>query len=219
MAFTPTVEEICELFHFHGRNETRQPIFSFGQGCEGEPLTVADLLTEAVGRFRAQDGHGTINLNSNASMPTAVAKLAEAGLTSLRVSLNSARPEVYTRYYRPRNYTFDDVRQSICEARARGVHVAVNLLYFPGITDTESETEAMIDLLAGTGVSMIQLRNLNIDPDYYPTLFKGIDFGPSIGLNHFRKRIRRACPWIHYGYFNPWLTDRANLEDTPMPCL
>ena len=131
--------------------------------------------------------------------------------------MNSARPEVYNRYYRPNGYTFDDVRRSICEARSRGVHVAINLLYFPGVTDTETEIEALIELLTSTGVSMIQLRNLNIDPEYYPTILQGIEFGPSVGLNNFRKRIRRACPWISYGYFNPWLGDKADLGDTPMP--
>ena len=177
----------------------------------------APLLIESVRRYREAGGHGTINLNSNSSRPQAIAELAEAGLTSLRVSLNSARPEVYERYYRPHGYTFGDVRQSIIEARSRGVHVAVNLLYFPGITDTEEEIEALIELFQSTGISLVQLRNLNIDPEFYPSLLEGISFGPSVGLNNFRKRIRRACPWITYGYFNPYLGDKADLGDTPMP--
>ena len=141
------------------------PIFSFGQGCEGEPLTEAPLLLEVVKRFREEGGHGTINLNSNASMPAAVAKLAEAGLSSLRVSLNSARPDVYLRYYRPTNYEFADVRRSITEASSRGVFVSLNLLYFPGITDCEEEIEALIEIINTCGVNFIQLRNLNIDPE------------------------------------------------------
>lgn len=217
MSFTPTADEILEVMLYHGRNETKKPVFSFGQGCEGEPLTEAPLLIEAVRRFREAGGHGTVNLNSNASRPEAVAALADAGLTSLRVSLNSARPEVYNRYYRPIGYTLEDVRQSIREARLRGVHVAVNLLYFPGITDTEEEIEALIELFQSTGITFVQLRNLNIDPEYYPSLLEGIPFGPSTGLINFRKRIKRACPWITYGYFNPWLGDKADLGDTPMP--
>ena len=180
-------------------------------------MTEAPLLIESVRRYREAGGHGTINLNSNSSRPQAIAELAEAGLTSLRVSLNSARPEVYERYYRPRGYTFGDVRQSIIEARSRGVNVAVNLLYFPGITDTEEEIEALIELFQSTGISLVQLRNLNIDPEFYPSLLEGISFGPSVGLNNFRKRIRRACPWIAYGYLNPYLGDKADLGDTPMP--
>ena len=217
LTFTPTPEEVVEIMRFHASRETEKPVFSFGQGCEGEPLTEAPLLIESVRRYREAGGHGTINLNSNSSRPQAIAELAEAGLTSLRVSLNSARPEVYERYYRPHGYTFDDVRQSIIEARSRGVHVAVNLLYFPGITDTEEEIEALIELFQSTGISLVQLRNLNIDPEFYPSLLEGISFGPSVGLNNFRKRIRRACPWITYGYFNPYLGDKADLGDTPMP--
>ena len=97
------------------------------------------------------------------------------------MSLNSARPEVYERYYRPHGYTFGDVRQSIIEARSRGVHVAVNLLYFPGITDTEEEIEALIELFQSTGISLVQLRNLNIDPEFYPPAARRISFGPSVG--------------------------------------
>lgn len=215
MQFTPTAAEVVEVMLHHGRKETDSPVFSFGQGCEGEPLTEAALLIEAVRTFRARGGVGTVNLNSNASMPSAVAELAEAGLTSLRVSINSARPEVYTRYYRPHGYTFDDVKASIIAARRGGVHVSLNLLYFPGVTDTEEEIEALTDLVSSCGVSFIQLRNLNIDPEYYPTLFEGIAFGPATGFINFRKRLKRACPWLEFGYFNPYLGDRATLTS---PC-
>ena len=217
LTFTPTVDEILGVMRHHAGQEAK-PICSFGQGCEGEPLTEADLLIESVARFRKEGGHGTVNLNSNASRPEAVAALAEAGLTSLRVSLNSARPDVYARYYRPNGYDLADVRASMRAACSRGVHVAVNLLYFPGVTDTEAETEALIELFRSCGVSLVQLRNLNIDPEYYPSLLQDFDFGPSLGLANFRKRIKRACPWISFGYFNPWLGDRAELSpDLPVP--
>lgn len=207
LTFTPTVNEVVEIMLHHSRNETRSPIYSFGQGCEGEPLTQADLLVDSVRRFRAEGGTGTVNLNSNASMPNAIAELADAGLSALRVSLNSARPEVYERYYRPNGYTFDHVRESMKTASDKGVHVALNLLYFPGITDTEAEMDALTELIGSTGAHMVQLRNLNIDPEAYPRLMEGIHFGPSAGLINFRKRLRRACPGLEFGYFNPYLPD------------
>ena len=216
MAFTPTPEEVVEVMLHHSRHEVEKPVYSFGQGCEGEPLTEADLLLASVTRFREAGGRGTVNLNSNASRPEVVAALAKAGLTSLRVSLNSARPEVYERYYRPCGYTFDDVRASMLEARKAGVHVALNLLYFPGVTDTENELAALEELITHTGVSLVQLRNLNIDPEYYPTLLAGLEHGPVTGLNNFRKRLKRACPWLVFGYFNPWLGDKAEIT-APMP--
>ncbi|HCG03752.1 MAG TPA: radical SAM protein [Desulfovibrio sp.] len=216
MAFTPTAAEIVEVMRHHARNEVREPVFSFGQGCEGEPLTEAPLIEEAVRLFRSDGGRGTVNLNSNASLPGAVERIAAAGLTSLRVSLNSAREETYSRYYRPHGYTLADVRESIATARRGGVFVSLNLLYFPGITDTEPELEALLDMVRTCGVSFIQLRNLNIDPEMYLELLEGIEFGPSMGLVNFRKRLRRECPWLGFGYFNPYLGDHPELT-APLP--
>ena len=214
LTFRPSADDILEMMRHHMANE-EHPIFSFGQGCEGEPLTEAPLLLEVVKRFREEGGHGTINLNSNASMPDAVAQLADAGLSSLRVSLNSARPDVYLRYYRPKNYEFADVRRSITEASSRGVFVSLNLLYFPGITDCEEEIEALIELINTCGVNFIQLRNLNIDPELYMDLMDGIAFGPSVGLVNFRKRLKKYCPELKFGYFNPYVADGEAQPEEP----
>lgn len=205
LTFTPTAEEIAEIMLMHGARETKTPVYSFGQGCEGEPLTEAPLLIEAIQLFRSKGGQGTVNLNTNASRPEMIAPLAQAGLSSIRVSLNSARPEVYERYYRPQGYSFKDVLASIKNAKTEGMFVSLNLLYFPGISDTEPELAALIDLLEQTKADFIQLRNLNIDPELYLELLEGIDFGPSMGFNNFKKRLRKTCPWLEFGYFNPYL--------------
>lgn len=207
LTFTPTAKEIVEVMLHHAANEKDRPIYSFGQGCEGEPLTEAGRITEAIAMFRAAGGKGTVNINSNASMPEAIVNMAEAGLSSLRVSCNSAREETYNRYYRPKGYAFSDVVRSIREARARGVFVSLNLLFFPGITDTELELEALISLARATDVNCIQLRNLNIDPEMYLDLLDGIPMGPHIGFANFRKRIKKACPAIQFGYFNPFVDE------------
>lgn len=216
LAFRPTVDEVVEIMRYHEQQEREKPVYSFGQGCEGDPLTEAPLLIAAVRAFREGGGQGTVNCNTNASQPDAVAALADAGLTSMRVSLNSAREDVYLRYYRPTNYGFGDVRRSIEEARRRGVFVSLNLLYFPGVTDTEEEICALTELVGSCGVSFIQLRNLNIDPDMYAELLSGIPMGPSVGLHNFRRRLRKACPWLRFGYFNPYVGTRAELS-APMP--
>ena len=222
LAFTPSPEELAEVMRVHAGRETRTPIYSFGQGCEGDPLMNPDLLVESVRQFRAGDGPGTVNCNTNASRTDAVIRLAEAGLTSMRVSLNSARPELYNRYYRPSGYTFDDVRASIREARSRGVWVSLNLLVFPGVTDTEEELDALAHLVGENGVSMIQWRNLNIDPEWYFKLMSGsegqekLELSPSMGLTSFMKRLKKLCPWLRYGYFNPYLGEKAELT-APMP--
>jgi len=218
LAFTPAPEEIVEVMQLHQGRETEQPVYSFGQGCEGDPLTNADLLVESVALFRSRGGLGTVNCNTNASDPQAVARMAEAGLTSLRVSLNSARPQLYDRYYRPANYSFEDVRQAIATARQHGLFVSLNLLFFPGITDTEEELEALARLIGENGVSMVQWRNLNIDPEWYYTLMHGQqnEGSPSLGLGLFMKRLKKLCPWLRYGYFNPYLGEKAQLQ-APLP--
>jgi len=204
MNFTPTADEVLEVMFHHAKAEKR-PVFSFGQGCEGEPLTQAALLTEVVRRFRAAGGHGTVNLNTNASLPGAVAALAEAGLDSLRVSMNSAREEWYTAYYRPQGYQFAQVRESIACARAAGVFVSINLLYFPGLSDTEEEIAALVELIQAYRINFLQLRSLNIDPELYMELLAPVAPGPSVGFGNFRKRLRKACPWLGFGYFNPFI--------------
>lgn len=202
IGFTPTVQELCELMLEHGRHEAR-PVFSFGQGCEGEPLTEAERITEAVREFRKQGGHGTVNINTNASLPGTLPDLAAAGLDAIRVSLNSARPELYAAYYRPRSYGFADVAESIRCAKELGLFVSLNLLYFPGVTDTEAELEALEQLVTQHRVDFIQLRNLNLDPERYLALAAPWTSGPSTGLAHFLKRLTRAAPWLEFGYFNP----------------
>ncbi len=228
--FTPKATEIAEIMRLHQGRERRQPIYSFGQGCEGEPLSNPELLLESVRLFRAEGidgkpGRGTINLNSNASRPEVIGRLAHAGLTSLRVSLNSARPELYERYYRPCGYSFADVRQSVRVARSSGLFVSLNLLFFPGMTDTEAELAALAQFVGENGVSMIQWRNLNIDPDWYLKLLGGelgtesanlMDVSPRLGLGMFMKRLKKLCPWLRYGYFNPYLGDTAKLS-APLP--
>jgi pyruvate-formate lyase-activating enzyme len=201
--FTPTAEEILEVMRLHASRETVAPIYSFGQGCEGEPLSEAPLIAEAVRKFRSGQGRGTVNINSNASRPAAVAELAEAGLSSLRVSLNSARPEAYERYHRPQDYSFEQVVQSIRTAKAAGLYVSLNLLFFPGFSDAEEETAALIALIQRERVDCLQLRNLNIDPDLYLEKMGDLALGPCAGLLNARKRLLLECPGLRLGYFNP----------------
>lgn len=201
--FTPTPEEILEVMLLHSRR-AKNPVLSFGQGCEGEPLTEAALLTESIRLFRSQGGQGTVNINTNASLPLTIPALAEAGLSSIRASLNSARETVYNAYYRPHGYTFADVLETISAAKNHGLFVSLNYLFFPGVNDTESELDALIHLLESTRPDYIQMRNLSLDPELYLACVN-IPPEPSMGLGNFMKRIRKACPWIRFGYFNPFL--------------
>jgi pyruvate-formate lyase-activating enzyme len=200
--FTPTPDEIAEVALLHiGR--VRRPVVSFGQGCEGEPLTVAEVLEEAVRLIRKATSAGTINLNTNGSRPDAVARLCAAGLDSIRLSLNSFREPLYAAYYRPRDYRLADVIESGRVVAASGGFVSVNLLVFPGVSDLPSDVEASVAGLRECRADFVQLRNLNIDPDLYLGLAAAHLEGEPAGLVEATRRLADGVPGLRFGYFNP----------------
>jgi pyruvate-formate lyase-activating enzyme len=166
IAFSPSVDEIVEIMLAH-LEKAPEPILSFGQGCEGEPLMSAGKIEKAIRAARLETQKGTINLNTNASRPESFKSLCEAGLEAVRISTNSAIKETYEKYYQPSGYTFEDVVRTAEIARDYGLATSINLLTFPGVTDREEETEALISFIRRTQVKAIQWRNLAIDPDQY----------------------------------------------------
>ena len=178
-------------------------VVSFGQGCEGEPLLNAELLVDSVRKIRQATAAGTINLNSNASKPEVVGALAAAGLDSMRVSLNSARPEVYAAYYRPQKYGFAEVVESMRAMKRHGRFLSVNYLVFPGVTDTDEELEAAGRLIAATGIDLVQMRNLNIDPEVYAAAMPPGTVHPGFGIRRVVERLGARFPHLRFGYFNP----------------
>jgi pyruvate-formate lyase-activating enzyme len=212
LRLVPKVEEIAEMAALHLETAPR-PVVSFGQGCEGEPLLQAELIEAAIREIRRRTARGTINLNSNASRPEAVARLVDAGLDSLRISINSCRWPLYEAYYRPRRYTLDDVVASGRAVASAGGHVSLNYFMFPGITDCEEEFAAFQEVASRAGARTIQMRNLNLDPDLYlASLRLPKDLAPGFGLDRWMKRAREAFPDLRFGYFNPPREDWGDLR-------
>lgn len=199
ISFTPTAEEIAETAVFHLEN-AEDPLVSFGQGCEGDPLTEWRLIAEAVEIARRKTDKGTIHLNTNGSLPEAVEPLAKAGLNSVRVSLNSARSENYSRYFRPENYNLDSVKEFIFRSKENGLFVHVNLLIIPGFSDTIEEIEAFAELAEKSRLDLAQLKNLNIDPEYYLGEMR-IDSSP-LGMVKMTEMFMEKRPDLRFGYFN-----------------
>jgi len=198
--YTPAAEHIVEVaLPFLQRVE--EGIVSFGQGCEGEPLLVSDTIADALRRIREATDRGTINCNTNGSLPRRVAEIARAGLDSIRISLNSALEPTYTAYYQPRLYRFQDVKESLRVAKAHGVFTTANYLVFPGVTDREEEVEAFLALVRETGLDMIQMRNLSIDPELYLRTVPPAR-GKCVGIRTVLRTIRREFPHVEIGYFN-----------------
>ena len=164
IGFMPSTDEITQVGLEHLKH-AREAIISFGQGCEGEPSLNAKRLAAAIRAIRSETGQGTININTNAGYTAGIKALTDAGLDSIRVTLFSCREDNYKSYHRPLNYDLADVRNSIDYARDKGVHVSLNLLAFPGFTDREEEVEALLGFIQRHQVNMVQMRNLNIDPD------------------------------------------------------
>jgi len=203
IAFVPTVEEIVEIAVDHFETAPL-PVASFGQGCEGEPLLNGKLLAEAIRGIRRKTNRGTINLNTNASLPDTVSALRQAGLDSMRVSLNSAREEYYQRYFRPAKYSFSDVLQSIRIMKDAGGFVSLNYFVFPGFSDQPEEIEQLEKLIEGYGIDLIQWRNLNIDPELYWQALTPPDH-EGIGIARLIAHMQRKYPALRHGYFNPYL--------------
>ena len=182
---------------------------SFGQGCEGEPLTRAREIAEAIRGMRAETPRGSININTNGSLPENLALLIDAGLDACRISLNSAHAPLYEavlpadRVRLGRGGGVDPARPA-----ARPVP-AVNLLTFPGVTDQEGEAEKLCELVARTRVDQVQARSLAIDPDPYLALAERYAAGgPRIGLAGLLRRLKRARKGLVIGNFARGLDER-----------
>ncbi len=214
--FVPSPQELAEIAIPHLENAER-PIVSFGQGCEGEPLLQAEVIEKAILLIRSKTQNGTINLNSNSSHPDKVARLAAAGLNSLRVSLNSCQEEYYQNYYRPSDYSFADVKESIKVMKGAGGFVSLNYFILPGVTDSPQEFQSLCDLIATCNPDLIQLRNLNMDPEWY---LEGIKFKTTerpMGMRPWLSRLRELFPSLRLGYFNPFLGKEGHEKSPQIP--
>ncbi len=200
ITFVPTPEEIAEVALKH-ISHVENPVVSFGQGCEGEPLIVSDVIRDAIILIRKETSEGTINLNTNASLPSRVAELADAGLDSMRISMNSPRPATYHAYFR-QGYDFEALSKSAGEMRERGKFVSINLFVFPGVTDAPKEAEALKEFISRNRIDMIQWRNLNMDPDSYLNLLDQ-KLPAGIGI----RKLIESIP-VRRGYFNPYIPKR-----------
>ncbi|WP_163852554.1 radical SAM protein [Paenibacillus elgii] len=190
MNFKPSTEEVVQVMLEHLK--TPESIISFGQGCEGEPSTQAKTIIEAIREVRSRTDLGYININTNAGLTDHIRGIVDAGLDLMRVSTISALDDHYNAYYKPRGYTLRNVEKSLRYAADKGVVTSINYLIFPGVTDREEEIEAMIEFARRTDLKLIQLRNLNIDPESYLSLIppaRGERYGMKQMLEIFREEL------------------------------
>lgn len=181
LTFRPRVREIAEVGVYHLTSKGDDAIISFGQGCEGEPSLESERIAKALRVIRKNTEKGTVNMNTNAGHTGCIREIVDAGLDSMRVSIFSAIPDHYQAYYRPKAYSLADVENSILYGVENGVDVSLNLLTFPGFTDREEEIHALTRLIKRTGLKKVQLRNLNIDCEYFYSSME-MEKTPSLGI-------------------------------------
>lgn len=197
ITFVPSPEEIAAVGLYHLTNAP-EPIISFGQGCEGEPSLAYEAIAASIKLIRSKTARGQININTNAGFTQGIKTIVDAGLNSMRVSIISALPATYQAYYQTK-YSLDDVKSSIAYAKQQGVYVSLNMLLFPGLNDRREEQAAWLEFLGDTGVDMIQLRNLNFDPDAFLAAMPA--GGQPEGVRNFIKAINSKFPAIKLGSF------------------
>lgn len=200
ITFVPTPEEIAEAAVPHLKT-AEDPIVSFGQGCEGEPLVQSKTLVKAIAMMRHATSRGVINLNTNGFSPDRIRAMHDAGLDSIRISLNSCDQDRYTQYYRPRGYAFGDVMESVKISKKIGLFTSLNYIVFPGYTDRLDEVDKLFRLIAKTGVDLIQMRNFSIDPMLYMRSVTRPE-GQALGVRCLIGKLKREFPKLTIGYFN-----------------
>jgi pyruvate-formate lyase-activating enzyme len=198
--FVPRPEEIAEVAVPHLK-KAEDAIVSFGQGCEGEPLLQAKTIEKAIKLMRAETSRGIVNLNTNGFSLERIRGLRDAGLDSIRISMNSPDRERYTQYYRPQGYNYDDVMKSVRTAKKLGLFASINYLVFPGYTDREEEVEKLKALIAENWIDQVQMRNLSLDPSLYINAVKRPK-GRAIGIRNLVALLNDEFPRLTIGYFN-----------------
>ncbi|MFN2452486.1 MAG: radical SAM protein, partial [Candidatus Dormibacteria bacterium] len=198
MRYAPTPEELAGLATYH-LSGAEAAIVSFGQGCEGEPLTRGTALVEATRRIRAAHPAATIHINTNGSKPRTLQRMIEAGCNSVRISAISFTDSVFRAYYRPVGYGLDEVIACGAAMAAAGGQVCLNLLTFPGLTDTAEELARTVEACRGMGVAQIQWRSLNVDHDWLAAELGALPAG--LGLAAALRRVRAELPEVEHGNF------------------
>ncbi|MFN2581629.1 MAG: radical SAM protein [Candidatus Dormibacteria bacterium] len=206
MRFAPTARELVDVASHH-LDGADAAIVSFGQGCEGEPLTRDAVLADATREIRRRHPRATIHVNTNGSNPESLRRLVDAGCNSVRISAISFSDNAFRAYYRPVGYTLDDVVGCGRMMHDAGGQVCLNLLTFPGLTDAPDEMERTVRACRDMGVHQVQWRSLNVDHDWLIEVLqrRGVDLSTGIGLRAAHERMRAALPDVSHGNFTrPW---------------
>ena len=80
----------------HLRAARGRVMVSFGQGCEGEPLTRWREIERAIRRVRAGTRRGSLHANTNGSVPGALRRLVRAGAPGWNLQRQAAHEGLHS---------------------------------------------------------------------------------------------------------------------------
>ena len=198
----PTAEDLIEVGSYHlegARARGEAGMVSFGQGCEGEPLLRERVLRQVALELSHRFPGATVHINTNGSRPAALRRLIGAGVNSCRISVFSFRQELFAAYYRPRGYSIEDVLECARVARRGGAQLTINLLTFPGVSDTPEEVALTLRMVQDLEVEQVQLRSLNADPLWLMSRLPAL--GRGMGLEVLVGTLRQELPSTRLGNF------------------
>ena len=187
-------------FHLGGSDAG---IVSFGQGCEGEPLTRDDVLARAVALIRADDPEATIHVNTNGSRPHVLQGLIDAGCNSVRISAISFTDPVFRAYYRPVGYTIEDVIECGRVMSRTGGQVCLDTAHLLRAHGFECELDRTAAAVGEMGAHQIQWRSLNCDHDWLVDVLaaRGLLPEDGIGLAAAYQHLVDRLPGVTHGNF------------------
>jgi cyclic pyranopterin phosphate synthase len=129
----------------------------------GEPLMRADLVDLIGGSISIGLEDVAITTNGSFLKPKAH-DLAKAGLRHLNVSLPSTNPEVYRSITGGR---LSDVLDGLCEARACGMELKLNVVIMKGVNVSEVKSFLALARSMKADLQLIELEDLNLTSNFF----------------------------------------------------
>ena len=93
--------------------------------------------------------------------------------------------------------------------KGKGRFVSLNYFILPGVTDSENEFTALTELLTTCRPDLIQLRNLNMDPEWYLATLRHPTGAKCFGMRLWLQKLKNQFPSLRFGYYNPSLDNSA----------
>ncbi len=162
---SPSPAEVAQVALYH-LEKARDPLVSFGQGCEGEPLRVGELLEESIRLIRPRPPGAPSTSTPTAAGPRWCAGSSWPGSPRCGSPSTASSPSATQPTTAPGAGAWT-TRRPPSRRQVPGGFASINLLCLPGITDREDEAAALVKLVEETGLDLIQWRNLNLDPEAY----------------------------------------------------